>query len=136
MDERAVPYVDEDTPEQQERCRALEMMVLLTALLDATWRSGRTVALEDMTLSQRWRERLAITRRKAARAWFLERSAAHRRHVEDIATCAGLADGRIWELVQRFVVDGEDPAPLTALYDAVADRPGRKKFGLDVAFVP
>lgn len=128
-------YVDEDTPEQQARCRALEFAVLLRALLDATWRDNTTVRPSDLTSNQRWLRRLAIIRRRAARRWFLDRHREARAHVEDIATLAGLPEGAIWKIVNRFIVAGEDPAPLVALQDALSDRPGSKNFDFTVAFV-
>lgn len=123
--------LDED--EQTARCRALEMMVLLRALLDAVWNEDCGVQWKTLTAIQRWRMRLGVIRRAAARAWFLR--PANREHIDEIADRAGLPENMIWTLVGRFVRDGEDPAPLHRLYDMVSDRPGSKRFDFDDAFV-
>ena len=130
-----IPPQDEDSPEQQARCRALEFAILLRALLDATWREDSGVNVERLTGSRKWRMRLGIVHRRAARRMFLDRHPEARAHVEDIATLAGLPPGAIWRLVERFLVAGEDPAPLVAIQDAIADRPGSKNFDFSVASV-
>ncbi len=128
-------YIDEDTPEQQARCRALEFAVLLRALLDATWQEDGSSDPASWGASWSWRQRLGRVRRRAARRWFLDRHPEQRSHVEDIATLAGLPEGAIWKMVDRFIVAGDDPAPLLALQDALSDRPGSKNFDFSVAFV-
>lgn len=133
-DERAVPLDDE---EQNNRCRALEMMVLLRALLDATWRESDVAHWRTDTPQD---QRNVVSRvhalqihRSAARTWLLAPDNAQ--HVAEIAERAGLPDGMIGDLVRRFVRDREDPAPLHSLYYMMADRPGSKRFDFGVHFV-
>jgi hypothetical protein len=128
-----IPYQDEDTPEQQARCRTLELMVLLRALLDACWDGDENADTSDMPRTTRGRHRMAIIRRRWARAWFLDPWPPQRRHVDDIAACAGLQPGAIWVLVDRFIVQGEDPREIVSLYELISDRPGAKKFDLSVS---
>lgn len=128
IDERAV--LDED--EQVARCRALEMMVLLRALLDAAWKESDIAHRMDTPQNKSVAHSMRA-HRAAARWWLL--SPVNREHIETIAERAGLPDDWIWILVRRFVRDGEDPAPLRQLYQTIGDRPGAKKFEIGVAFV-
>lgn len=130
-DERALPLDDD---EQTARCRALEMMVLLRALLDAVWSEVEfAVARPRMTAKDRSVAHAMMTYRAQARRWLL--APVNKEDIDVIAERAGLSDGKIWEIVQRFVRDGEDPAPLRHLYQVIGDRPGRKNFALDVSSV-
>lgn len=126
--ERAVPFDDE----QNDRCRNLEFAVLLRALLDAAWRES-DIAHYKETPQNLSRKRACQTHRAAARGWLL--SPANHEHVETIAERAGLPEGAIWSLVERFVRGAEDPAPLRQIYDSLMHRPGSFRLGPDVAFV-
>ena len=125
-----------DDEDQKNRCRMLELAVLLRALLDATWKDEIGLARNMDDRRRRADFRIDRLRRIEARSWLLSQNPAHRRHVESIADAAGLPDGWVWRLVNRFVEEGADPAPLHALQDMLSERPGSKKFDLDVAFVP
>lgn len=128
-----IPIQDEDTAEQQARCRTLWLMVLILAFLDAT-KGGDEKKTPDMTRAQKWRHHRAAIRRRWARQWFLDPWPESRADVEFVADCAGLPAGGIWVLVDRFIVRGEDPKPLIEIYDSICERPALKKFDLYVPF--
>lgn len=126
-------YQDEETDDQEARCRALEMAVLLRALLDATWSKKWAAKLESR--QRRAEYRMAELRRLEARNWFLDKGRAHRAHINSIAEAAGLPHEWIWMLVDRYIVKGEDRTPLVEFQSMMSDLPGRKKFDFSVAFV-
>lgn len=104
---------------QIERCRRLEMAVLIQALVDAVWTPPDWTDKDDRR--RRSDLRSGELRRLEVRNWFLDRDPKHREHIEAIADSAGMPDGYIWRLVERFLIDGEDPAPVHAMHARMRD---------------
>lgn len=92
---------------QARACMRLEFAVVARALLDATWTDPAAGAIGNKYAANL---RQAKRDRDEARAWFTD--PRNRAHVDLVAENAGMEASTLWRIVDRFIVQSENPQPL------------------------